>query len=83
MVTRHLKHFVVNVLLIHWRILKSLNAYLEAFLFFLDKEVVMVGHMSFHQNYKKALLFSCVVLRWNRNGFSELLNPEKTGMHEP
>ena len=43
----------------------------------------MVGHMYSHQNYKKALSFSFIVLRWNRNVFSELLNPEKTGMHEP
>ena len=82
MVTRHLKHFVASVLLIHRRTLKSLNVYSKAFLFFLDKEVVMVGHVSFHQNYKKALSFSFIVLRWNRNVFSELLNPEKTGMHE-
>ena len=34
MVTRHLKHFVASVLLIHWRTLKSLNVYSKAFLFF-------------------------------------------------
>ena len=34
MVTRHLEHFVANVLLIYCRTLKSLNVYSKAFLFF-------------------------------------------------